>query len=40
MEMHLSVIGFGKAASGEEEVMKSFFLPLALVLIFAPVLRL
>jgi hypothetical protein len=33
MEMHLSVIGFGKAASGEEEVMKSFFLPLALVLI-------
>jgi hypothetical protein len=33
MELHLSVIGFGKAACGEEELMKVFFLPLALLLI-------
>jgi hypothetical protein len=33
MEMHLSVIAFGKTASGEEELMKCFFLPLALLLI-------
>ena len=33
MEMHPNVEGFGKAASGEEENMKRFFLPLALVLI-------